>query len=127
LLATTEHLDFTALSGEGRRRVYRLEPSQLADYLRSRLGRPLVAYLTQTEDVKSVTRWAQGKQIPERSRLHRMRIAYQIYFVLEKVFGNDDSAADWFTGHSALRPEMPADLIRNDRFHEAFIAASQSV
>lgn len=113
--------NFERLAADAHHAAYQMSPQQIADYLRRALGRPLVAHITNTSDVKTVTRWAQGQK-PEQARLHKMRVAFELHYVLSNLFKSEESASDWFTGRTALRPEMPADLIRNDQFDRVFAA-----
>lgn len=105
---------FAALAAQAHRFAYGdlKNHRDLADFLRRRLGRPLVARLTGTADPNNVTRWVAGRATPERPRIHKMRVAAQVFYLLMHIFESEESAADWFTGENqALGFTMPADVI----------------
>ena|SRR5581483_9788464 len=112
--------DFERIAQAAHRFVYTKGPRELADYLRHHLGRQTVAYITDTADVNTVTRWANGTAKPERSRTQKMRVAAEVHYILTTLFGSDESAADWFTGKSSVLTEMPADLIRKNEIDRIF-------
>jgi len=112
--------DFEQIAQAAHRFVYTKGARELADYLRHHLGRQTVAYITDTADVNTITRWANGTVKPERGRTQKMRVAAEVHYILTILFGSDESAADWFTGKSSLLTEMPADLIRNNEIDRIF-------
>ena len=113
---------FERLASEAHAFAYQKDGHQLADYLRRQLGRPLTARLTATADPKTITRWANGAATPEAPRKHKMRVATEIHYMLTRLFGSEESAADWFTGSNPLFHEMPADLIRVEQFQPVYNA-----
>jgi hypothetical protein len=85
----------------------------LADRLKRWLGRPLVARLTNTADANTISRWVRGSADPEATKVAKMRLAAETFFVLEKLFESEESARDWFTGQNPfLDYEMPVDAIK---------------
>lgn len=121
--AVERHSDaFEHLAAQAHAFAYQKNGSELADYLRRRLGRPLTARLTATADLKTITRWASGAASPEPLRKQKMRVATEIHFILTRLFGSEESAADWFTGNNPLFKELPADLIRAEQFQAVYNA-----
>jgi hypothetical protein len=113
---------FQHLAAQAHAFAYQKDGSELADYLRRTLGRPLTARLTATADMKTITRWANGSASPEPLRKKKMRVATEIHYILTHLFGSEESAADWFTGNNPLFTELPADLIRVERFQAVYNA-----
>lgn len=116
---------FVELAAQAHRFAYRDLRShrELADYLRRVLGRPVVARLTGTADPNNVTRWAAGRAAPEPTRVHKMRVAAEVFYVLSRIFESEESAADWFTGdNQALEFTMPADVINQGDTRRVFSA-----
>jgi Protein of unknown function (DUF2384) len=103
---------------------------ELAETLKRWLGRPLVARLTGATDANAVSRWIRGSEEPEASKIAKMRLAVETFFVIEKLFESEEAARDWFTGANPfLDYAMPIDAIKRDdsaRVAEAVRAVAAS-
>ncbi|MGA8474544.1 MAG: hypothetical protein WB681_05705 [Candidatus Cybelea sp.] len=103
------------------------KPAQVAEYLRQRLGRPVVARLAGVADANLISRWSRGAAEPSADELERMRLAVQAFMQLAHLFESEESARDWISGgNEVLGHRMPVDVIaKGDR--ERISAAVRAV
>ena len=95
------------------RKAYSLGEKELAIYLKGVLGRPLIAYITNTADPNSVTRWSTGKANPDRGTWEQLRTLATIHIALTAILESETSAAQWFTGANPfLDFQMPSEELR---------------
>ncbi len=111
--ATTEH--------QAHRIATQSTIADAAAFLSENLGRVLTAHIAGV-DPKTVDRWTKGDQ-PRTDAEQRLRLAYQIFQVLQE----DDSphtVRAWFIG---LNPQLddtaPADALRDGHLREVLVAA----
>lgn len=97
-------------------RVYHTEDAALVKDLAHALGRPTLARLTDTPDLKTITRWSLGRNRPSADRLDRLRHAAMAYYALLDLGLTPANAEQWFRGaNPALDFAMPVDALREAR------------
>ncbi len=91
-------------------------------FLVKNLGRSLTAHIAEV-DPKTVDRWVKGDR-PRTEAEQRMRLAYQIFHVLQEDDGGPFTARPWFIG---LNPQLddisPVDVLREGRLRDVLVAA----
>jgi hypothetical protein len=98
-------------------------PEYMAGSLQNALGKKLVAYIVGVGDSKTVGRWATGERNPTADNEARLRLAFQIYWLLTPVESAYTIRA-WFAGlNPLLGDESPATAIRDGRLQQAMAAA----
>ena len=104
-------------------RVFQTDDAPLVRELAAALGRPTLARLTETSDLKTITRWALGRNRPSPERLERLRHAAMVYFALLELGLTPTNAEQWFRGaNPALNLQMPIDVLRAGRYTEVLNA-----
>jgi hypothetical protein len=104
-------------------RVYRAEDAALVKELAHALGRPTLARLTNTPDLKTITRWSLGRNRPSSDRLDRLRHAAMVYYALIDFGLTPVNAEQWFRGaNPVLDFVMPVDALREGRYADVLIA-----
>ena len=105
------------------REAYHLTESDLIQYLKHILGRPLIAHITGIANANTVSRWSSGKARPDRTVWERLRTIATIHIAISEIVKSPTSAAQWFTGtNPCLRDKMPADELRAG--HDAAVFAA---
>ena len=103
--------------------VYRVEDSPLIKDLAHALGRPTLARLTNTPDLKTITRWSLGRNRPSPDRLERIRHAAVVYYALIDLGLSATNAEQWFRGtNPVLGFVMPVDALSEGRYADVFNA-----
>jgi hypothetical protein len=98
-------------------RVYHTEDAALVKDLAQALGRPTLARLTDTPDLKTITRWSLGRNRPSADRLDRLRHAAMAYYALLDFGLTPTNAEQWFRGaNPVLDFAMPVDALREGRY-----------
>lgn len=104
-------------------RVYRLEDAELVRELADALGRPMLARLTNTPDLKTVTRWSMGRNRPSPERVDRLRHAAMAYYALLELGLSPTNAEQWFRGaNPVLDFTMPVDALQAGRYGDVLNA-----
>jgi len=104
-------------------RVYRTEGAALVKELAHVLGRPTLARLTSTPDLKTITRWSLGRNRPSADRLDRLRHAAMAYYALIDFGLTATNAEQWFRGaNPVLDFAMPIDALREGRYADVLSA-----
>jgi hypothetical protein len=104
-------------------RVYHTEDAALVKELAQALGRPTLARLTNTPDLKTITRWSLGRNRPSPDRLDRVRHAAMVYYALIDFGLTPTNAEQWFRGaNPVLDFAMPVDALREGRYADVLIA-----
>lgn len=104
-------------------RVYHTEDAALVKELAQALGRPTLARLTNTPDLKTITRWSLGRNRPSPDRLDRVRHAAMAYYALIDFGLTPTNAEQWFRGaNPVLDFAMPIDALREGRYADVLIA-----
>ncbi len=104
-------------------RVYRAEGAALVKELAHALGRPTLARLTSTPDLKTITRWSLGRNRPSADRLDRLRHAAMAYYALIDFGLTATNAEQWFRGaNPVLDFAMPIDALREGRYADVLSA-----
>jgi hypothetical protein len=105
-------------------RVYKqFTDTSLVQELSHALGRPTLARLTGAPDLKTVTRWALGRNQPSPERMELLRNAAVFYFALLDLGLTQTNAEQWFRGmNPALDFGMPIDALREKRYGEVAAA-----
>ena len=104
-------------------RVYHTDDADLIRELAQALGRPTLARLTSTPDLKTVTRWTMGRNRPSADRLDRLRHAAMAYFALLELGLTATNAEQWFRGaNPVLDFVMPVDALREGRYADVLSA-----
>ena len=106
-------------------RVYHTGDVELVRELAHALGRPTLARLTSTPDLKTVTRWSTGRNRPSADRLERIRHAAVAYYALLELGLTPTNAEQWFRGaNPVLHFTMPVDALRDGRYADVLIAVN---
>ena len=104
-------------------RVYHTEDAVLVKELAHALGRPTLARLTNTPDLKTITRWSLGRNRPSADRLDRLRHAAMVYYALIDFGLTPANAEQWFRGtNPVLDFAMPVDVLREGRYVDVLSA-----
>jgi hypothetical protein len=104
-------------------RVYHTEDALLVKELAHALGRPTLARLTNTPDLKTITRWSLGRNRPSADRLDRLRHAAMAYYTLIDFGLTSTNAQQWFRGaNPVLDFAMPVDALRDGRYADVLSA-----
>jgi len=121
---TLAHLtDADSLLQAAHREAYHLSESDLIQYLKGILGRPLIAHITGIADANNVSRWASGRARPDRGVWERLRTVATLHIAISEIVKSPTSAAQWFTGTNPyLGDKMPADELRAG--HDAMVFAA---
>lgn len=97
--------------------------ADVARFLQDALGQKLVAYMADTDDSKAVGAWGQGTRNPRPAAQERLRIAFQIFHLLQER-ESPHTVRAWFVGlNPQLNDESPATAIRDGHYREALVAA----
>lgn len=108
---------------DAHREAVSMSIADVTKYLQDAFGQKLVAYLTDTKDAKNVGRWSRGEQAPRKDAEDRLRIAYQVFHLLQEKDSSHTVRA-WFVGlNPQLGDESPATAIREGRHRDVLIAA----
>jgi len=104
-------------------RVYHTTDATLVKELAHALGRPTLARLTSTPDLKTITRWSLGRNRPSADRLERLRHAAMAYYALIDLGLTPTNAEQWFRGaNPVLDFAMPVDVLRDGRYADVLSA-----
>lgn len=86
--------------------------SKIVDDLVQLLGAPLVAYLTDVSETRSVRQWMTGERTPHPLTQSKLQLALMIATFLHDQ-GEDGAIEAWFQGlNPALDDHAPAELLR---------------
>lgn len=112
-----------ARAQEAHRKAVEISPNDIAKALQEALGQKLTAHIARVADPKTVGAWASGETSPREASEQRLRAAFQIFHLLQEQDSSYVVRA-WFIGHNPqLENEAPADVLREGRFREVFLAA----
>lgn len=119
--------DLSLASREAHRQTTETSIEQITIFLEEVLGRKLVAALAGVADPKAVGRWAAGERSPRAAAEERLRVAYQVFRLLQTEESKHTVRA-WFIGlNPQLNDESPVMVIRAGRFQEVMVAAKAYV
>lgn len=94
----------------------------IVQFLQETLGQKLVAFMTDVEP-KTVGRWAAGSSEPRHEAQERLRLAFQVFHLLQQEESPYTIRA-WFIG---LNPQLddvsPAQAIQTGQLRDVLIAA----
>jgi len=100
----------------------KFELPDIVQFLQETLGQKLVAHIADV-DPKTVGRWASGDSSPRPPAEQRLRLAFQVFHLLQEEESPHTIRA-WFIG---LNPQLddvaPATAIRDGHLRDALIAA----
>lgn len=112
-----------ARAAEAHRRAVEVSVKEMTKFLQDALGQKLTAHIARVGDPKTVNAWINGDQAPRENSEQRLRAAFQIFHLLQQ----EDSSyvvRAWFIGlNPQLENETPADVLRDGRYREVFLAA----
>lgn len=101
----------------------RMGIQDVAAFLAGAFGQKLVAYMAGVDDAKTVSRWTAGTHAPRDENELRLRVAYQVFHLLQEQESPHTIRA-WFVGiNPQLNDESPASAIREDRHKDVVVAA----
>lgn len=105
------------------RRAVEYDIADIAQFLQETLGQSLVAYLAGVGHAKVVAGWAERKHAPRGEAEQRLRIAFQVFHMLQEEDAPPTVRA-WFVGlNPQLDDDSPANAIREGRFKDVLVAA----
>jgi len=108
---------------QAHRKTVEADVSEVARFLQETLGQKLVAHLAGVADPKLVGRWAKGKNAPRSGAEERLRVAYQVFQLLQSEESPHVVRA-WLVGQNPqLEGDSPASAIREGRLKEVWVAA----
>lgn len=97
--------------------------ADVARFLREAFGPKLTAYIASVTDPKAVAKWASGEHAPRPDAQERLRVAFQIFHMLQDR-ESPHTVRAWFVGlNPQLDDESPATAIQEGRFKDAMVAA----
>lgn len=100
-----------------------MEIASVASFLEDAFGRRLVAYIANVKDPKAVGQWSRGERAPQGPAAERLRVAFQIFHLLQEKESPHTIRA-WFVGlNPQLADESPASALREGTFRDVLIAA----
>jgi hypothetical protein len=114
--------DVKARVREAHRRSVKWDLDHVAAFLSEQLGQKLVGHLAKV-DPKTVGHWARAEQTPRTEAEKRLRMAFQVFQLLQ---AEDDAhtVRAWFIGiNPQLDDQAPADAIRDGRLQDVWVAA----
>jgi hypothetical protein len=113
----------TRILQEAHDRVYHIDDAALVKELAHALGRPTLARITNTPDLKTITRWSLGRNRPSADRLDRLRHAAMAYYALIHSGFSPTNAEQWFRGaNPVLDFTMPVDALCDGRYADVLSA-----
>lgn len=122
-MAVTARPQITTVLKQAHNRVYHTDEAVLVKDLAYALGRPTLARLTNTPDLKTITRWSLGRNRPSPDRIDRLRHAAIVYYALINLGLTSTNAEQWFRGaNPALGFTMPIDALREGRYADVLNA-----
>ncbi|MBV8498396.1 MAG: hypothetical protein JO003_03990 [Candidatus Eremiobacteraeota bacterium] len=122
-MPVTAHAQITRVLEKVHNRVYHTDDAALVKELADVLGRPTLARLTNTPDLKTVTRWSLGRNRPSADRLERLRHAAMVYYALIDFGLTPTNAEQWFRGANPILDfAMPVDVLREGRYADVLSA-----
>jgi hypothetical protein len=122
-MPVTARLPIVKILERAHARVYEISDAALAKDLAHALGRPTLARLTDTPDLKTITRWSLGRNRPSPDRLERLRHAAIAYYALLELGLSPTNAEQWFRGaNPVLDFIMPVDALREGRYADVLMA-----
>ena len=115
--------DALAAKRQAHRAAVKLTVPDLVKFLQEVLGQKLVAYMAGKEDSKAVSAWADGSRTPQPAAQERLRLAYQVFHLLQ-ADESPHTVRAWFVGlNPQLEDESPATAIRDGNFRDVLVAA----
>jgi len=119
--------DVRSRSAAAHRKQVEFEIGDIAEFLQETLGQKLVAYMANVQDPKTVGQWARKAHMPRSDAEERLRIAFQVFHLLQSEESAHTVRA-WFIGmNPQLDDEAPADAIRAGRLKDVWVAAKAYV
>lgn len=97
--------------------------AQIASFLQENLGSRVTALIGKVTDSREVGRWASGEHRPRPPSEQRLRVAYQVFHLVQSA-ESPHTVRAWFVG---LNPQLddtsPAEAIASDRHRDVLAAA----
>lgn len=99
-----------------------IAPSDLTAALIEKLGPKLVAYIA-GRNASTINRWKNGAATPDESSLQPLRVAYQVFDLLEGE-ESDHTIRAWFLGmNPQLDDQSPLEGLQQGKFRDVIVAA----
>ena len=112
-----------ARAQQAHRKTVQVSIQDIARFLQDSLGQKLTAHIAGVNDPKTVNAWINGAQAPREASEQRLRATFQLFHLLQQ----EDSSyvvRAWLIGlNPQLEMEAPANVLRDGRFREVFLAA----
>lgn len=120
-MTTGAHVNERAATAH--RRAVEYDIADIARFLQETLGQSLVAYIAGVGHAKVVGGWADRKHAPRSEAEQRLRLAFQIFHMLQEEDAPPTVRA-WFIGlNPQLDDDSPANAIREGRYKDVVVAA----
>lgn len=104
------------------RRSVEIAPSDLIATLCDKLGAKLVAFIVD-KDLSTISRWKRGASTPTEDALRPLRVAYQVFQLLESE-ESDHTIRAWFIGmNPQLDDVSPTESLQAGNHREVMAAA----
>lgn len=114
--------DRTTAARTAHRRSVEIGPVDLVNTLHDKLGAKLLAFIV-GKDPSTISRWRQGKPIPDEETLRPLRVAFQVFQLLESAEA-DPTIRAWFIGmNPQLDDTSPSESLRDGNYREVMAAA----
>jgi len=115
-------VDRTTAVRTAHRRSVQIGPLDLVAALCDKLGAKLVAFIVD-KDPSTVSRWKTGATVPPEEELRPLRVAFQVFQLLESA-ESDPTIRAWFIGmNPQLDDESPSESLRTGNHREVMAAA----
>ena len=119
--------DARTRSAEAHAKTVGFSTGDIAGFLQETLGQKLVALMAGVKDSKEVGRWARKDCAPRYESERRLRLAFQVFHLLQ----NEESphtVRAWFVGiNPQLDSVSPAEAIRDGHLRDVLVAAEAYV
>ncbi len=119
--------DLRTRSNDAHRKQVEFTIADVARFLQETLGQKLVALMAGVSDQKTVGQWAKGARAPRPEAEVRLRLAFQVFHLLQDE-ESPHTVRAWMIGmNPQLDDESPAEAIRDGRLKDVWVAAQAYV
>lgn len=110
------------ISARAHKDSLQITPQDLVSALCGKLGAKLVAF-TANKNASTITRWKSGDVAAPEDALRPLRVAYQVFALLESE-ESDHTIRAWFIGMNPQLDDIsPAEALRAGMYREVLAAA----
>ncbi len=119
--------DLRTRSNDAHRTQVEFTIADIAQFLQETLGQKLVGFMAGVSDPKTVGQWAKGARAPRAEAEARLRVAFQVFHLLQDE-ESPHTVRAWMIGmNPQLDDASPAEAIRDSRLKDVWVAAQAYV